>query len=89
MMFAPHAELDDGLLDVILTNQASRLDIIRELPRIRWGGHLKNPKVTGRRAREVSIKSDEPLAVDIDGEMVGHTPAQIRVLPGAVRFLAA
>ncbi len=88
MMFAPHAELDDGLLDVILTDCASRLDIIRELPRIRWGGHLKNPKVMERRAREVSITSDSPLAVDIDGEMVGHTPARVRVLPGAVRFLA-
>ncbi len=87
MMFAPNALLDDGLLDVILTDHASRLDIIRELPRIRWGGHLKNPKVTERRAREVSITSQPPLAVDIDGEMVGHTPARIRVLPGAVRFL--
>ncbi|MEW6207734.1 MAG: diacylglycerol kinase family protein [Acidobacteriota bacterium] len=88
MMFAPHAELDDGLLDVILTDRASRLDIIRELARIRRGEHLKNPKVMERRARQVSIASKSPLAVDIDGEMVGHTPAQVRILHKAVRFLA-
>jgi diacylglycerol kinase family enzyme len=48
---------------------------------------LKNPKVKEVRAREVSINSAEPMAIDLDGEMVGFTPAQLRVLPSAVRFL--
>jgi YegS/Rv2252/BmrU family lipid kinase len=87
MMLAPHAELDDGLLDVIVTDQTTRLDVIRELPRIQRGAHLKNPKVTEMRAREVSIDSGEPMAIDLDGEMVGFTPACVRVLPSAVRFL--
>lgn len=87
MMLAPHAELDDGLLDVIVTNNASRLDVIRELPRIQRGAHLNNSKVTEMRAREVTINSDEPMAIDLDGEMVGSTPALLRVLPSAIRFL--
>jgi diacylglycerol kinase (ATP) len=87
MMLAPHAELDDGLLDVIVTDRATRLDVIRELPRIQRGAHLKNPKVTEMRAREVSINSEEPMAIDLDGEMVGSTPARLRVLPSAIRFL--
>ena len=87
MMLAPHAELDDGLLDVIVTDKATRFDVIRELPRIQRGAHLKNPKVSERRAREVSINSDEPMAIDLDGEMVGFTPARLSVLPGAIRFL--
>ncbi len=87
MMLAPHAELDDGLLDVIVTDGATRLDVIRELPRIQRGAHLKNPKVTEMRAREVSINSEEPMAIDLDGEMVGLTPARLRVLPSAIRFL--
>jgi len=87
MLLAPHAELDDGLLDVVITDKATRFDVIRELPRIQRGAHLKNPKVSERRAREVSINSDEPMAIDLDGEMVGFTPARLRVLPGAIRFL--
>lgn len=87
MMLAPHAELDDGLLDVIVTDQATRLDIIRELPRIRQGAHLENSKVTEMRAREVTIVSEEPMAVDLDGEMVGFTPAKLSVIPSAVKFL--
>ena len=87
MMLAPHAELADGLLDVIVTDMATRLDVIRELPRIQRGAHLKNPKVSEIRARDVSISSEVPLAIDLDGEMVGFTPARLRVLPSAIRFL--
>jgi YegS/Rv2252/BmrU family lipid kinase len=87
MMLAPHAELDDGLLDVITTDNATRLDVIRELPRIQRGAHLKNQKVAEMRAREVSIISVVPMAIDLDGETVGLTPATLRVLPSAIRFL--
>jgi diacylglycerol kinase (ATP) len=88
MMLAPNAELDDGLLDVMLTDRATRLDVIRELPRIRRGGYLKNPKVRELRAREIIISGESRLAIDIDGEMAGYTPARLRILPAAVRFAA-
>ncbi|HLG17397.1 MAG TPA: diacylglycerol kinase family protein [Blastocatellia bacterium] len=88
MMLAPNADIADGLLDVILSDRAGRFDVIGELPRIGRGGLLKNPKVSEARAREVSIESERPLAIDIDGEMVGYTPATLRLLPGAVRFVA-
>lgn len=87
MMLAPHAELDDGLLDVIVTDEVTRWDVIKELPRIQRGGHLKNPKVTALRAHEVSIDSEEPMAVDLDGEMVGFTPVHITLLPGSIQFV--
>ena len=87
MRLAPNAELDDGLLDVIVTDDASRFDVIKELPRIQQGRYLKNPKVTTFRASAVSVSSEESLPIDLDGEMVGFTPARIRVLPATVRFL--
>ena len=87
MMLAPNAELDDGLLDVIATDRATRWDVIKELPRIRRGGLLKNPRVSELRAREISIESEEPMAVDLDGEMVGYTPARISLLPAALKFV--
>ncbi|MCI0490428.1 MAG: diacylglycerol kinase family lipid kinase [Blastocatellia bacterium] len=86
MMLAPHARFDDGLFDLIFADSTTRLDVIRELPRIRRGGHLNNPKVMELRAREVSIYSDEPLAIDIDGEIAGYTPARLTVLPSVVKF---
>jgi YegS/Rv2252/BmrU family lipid kinase len=89
MMLAPHASLDDGLVDLIMTDRANRLDVIRELPRIQRGGYLKNFKVTELRAREVSITTEAPMAIDLDGEMVGFTPARVTVLPSVVRLAAS
>ena len=87
MMFAPHADLDDGLIDIIFADGASRFDIIKELPRIFQGAHLKNPKVKARRAGSVFITTNERLAVDIDGEAAGYAPAGVRALPRVIRFL--
>jgi diacylglycerol kinase (ATP) len=87
MMLAPNAEMDDGLLDVIVTDGATRFDVVKELPRIQRGKHLKNPKVSEMRARDTSINSEEPMAIDLDGEMVGFTPAALKVLPSAIRFM--
>ena len=88
MKFAPLAELDDGLMDVVLTDQAERLDIIEELPRIRFGAHLRNPKVRLVKSRSVTINSWPPLPVDVDGETVGFTPARLTIKPAALRFIA-
>ena len=87
MMLAPHAELDDGLLDVIVTDGATRWDVIKELPRIQRGAHLNNPRVSAHRVRAISIRSKVPMAIDLDGEMVGYTNARIKVLPRAIRFV--
>lgn len=88
MKFAPLAELDDGLMDVVLTNQAERSDIIKELPRIRFGAHLRNPKVRLVKSRAVTINSWPPLPVDVDGETAGFTPARLTIKPAALRFIA-
>ncbi|MFN0087287.1 MAG: diacylglycerol/lipid kinase family protein [Blastocatellia bacterium] len=86
MMLAPHARPDDGLIDVILTDGAGRWDILRELPRLRRGAHLENPKITEHRVAKLEVAGDDPLAVDIDGEAAGVTPAMITLIPTAIRF---
>jgi YegS/Rv2252/BmrU family lipid kinase len=87
MMLAPNAQIDDGLLDVVLTDRATRFDVVRELRRVGVGGLLRNPRVTTARAKEVLIESTEPLPIDIDGDLAGYTPASFKVLPSAVRFV--
>jgi len=88
MMLAPAALIDDGLFDIIITNRASRLDVVRELPRIRRGGYLDNPKVDMLRAAEVSLVTSRPVPLDIDGESGNYAPARFRLLPSVIRFAA-
>ena len=87
MLFAPHARPDDGRLDVVLTDGAGRWEIVRELPGLRSGAYLANPRVSEHRAASLDIRGDDPLAIDIDGEAAGRTPARLTVLPAALRFL--
>lgn len=90
MMFAPHAESDDGLIDLVLTSELKRTTIMREMPRIRRGAHLANKRVRIIKARHVRVKTKTPedaLLVEADGNVRGHTPAEFRIMPGALKVI--
>ncbi len=90
MMFAPNARLDDSKLDFLIGCKLTRRAILRELPRIRRGTHLENPNVrvaTATRVRIETFSPDDALLIEADGNLRGHTPAEFRVLPGALRVI--
>jgi diacylglycerol kinase family enzyme len=91
MMFAPDARPDDGLMDILLACDISRATILRELPRIRRGAHLANPNVRVTRCQRVRIEtfadSGDALPVEADGNVRGHTPAEFRIMPAALRVV--
>jgi len=91
MNFAPGASVADGLLDVVTVCRLSRAGLVRELTRVRRGGHLANPKVKltrGTRVRVETFDESDSLAVEADGDVRGRTPAEFRVLPAALRVVA-
>jgi YegS/Rv2252/BmrU family lipid kinase len=90
MMFSPEARTDDGLIDLVLTHDLTRAAILRELPRIRRGGHVSNPRVRIFKATHVSVETEgaeNQLLVEADGNVRGHTPAEFRVMPNAIRVI--
>jgi len=89
MYAAPDAELDDGLLDVVVCERTSKATFVtRILPGLfRGGTHVKLPQVHCMRAREVRIASDRPLALYADGDPVGDLPITVRIRPGAIAVL--
>jgi YegS/Rv2252/BmrU family lipid kinase len=88
MFIAPHAELDDGMLDVVTVSDVSKLRYLKGLPRAFKGNHLENEEVTERRAATVEISADRDFAVYADGEHLTDLPATLGVLPGALRVIA-
>jgi YegS/Rv2252/BmrU family lipid kinase len=88
MFIAPHAELDDGMLDVVTVSDVSKLRYLKGLPRAFKGKHLENEEVTERRAATVEISADRDFAVYADGEHLADLPATLGVLPGALRVVA-
>ncbi len=88
MMIAPWASPQSGRLQLVWDRQISWLDLIRLFPQIYLGRHLKHPKVQTRFARKVKLTAEPPVLVEADGELVGLTPLEVEIYPGAFQVAA-
>jgi YegS/Rv2252/BmrU family lipid kinase len=88
MRAAPGAMLDDGLLDVIVLENVSKLAFLTKiLPRVFKGEHVHEPRVHGMRAQEVVVSADRPFTMYADGDPIGELPLRVRGLAGAIEVL--
>jgi YegS/Rv2252/BmrU family lipid kinase len=85
MMMAPSAEIDDGYLDVVILNKLSRLRLLSVFPKIFKGTHIHIPEIETFRAREMRFQPAVKKSLTPDGEIAGHTPIAVSVLPGKIR----
>jgi len=85
---APRAKLDDGLLDVFVFKGLGFGYVVRHLFRVLSQRYLEDPEIVHRQARRIEIEAEEPLPVQVDGDPLGRTPVDIRVVPRALRILA-
>ncbi len=88
LRICPDADLQDGLLDVVVVGPLSRRRLVRLFPRLFKGTHVTDSSVTVHRASEVVLEGPA-LAVYADGEPFGHLPLTCRVVPGALRVVGA
>ena len=89
MLMSPTARVDDGKLDVVTASGFSRAAVIRELPRIHSGGHVKNAKVRITKGQNVRIETfsrKDGMLIEIDGNVRGRTPVEFRIMPAALRI---
>ena len=84
MHIAPDATPDDGLFDVVIIGDVTKLELLLQVPRVYRGTHLTHPKVDVYRSRTVRVESAQRLLLQADGEYVGEAPAAFRLLPGAL-----
>lgn len=69
-LLTPRAEMDDGLLDLCVVGEVSRMEFAKLLPLLRTGEHLDHPAVLYRQVPRVTVESGEELSVNADGEPV-------------------
>jgi diacylglycerol kinase (ATP) len=89
MKIAPHAELDDGLLDVIVIARGPKVRA-RDIALLYKGQHLSHPAVTHFKARKLNFKPADGQSVlcDADGELFGCLPCRVEVHPKKLRVIA-
>jgi YegS/Rv2252/BmrU family lipid kinase len=87
MFILPMAELDDGLLDVIVCERVGKLRFLRDLPKVFKGRHLDLPYVKFLRGEVIEVSSDRPFVIYADGDPIGATPAIMRVERRCLRVI--
>jgi YegS/Rv2252/BmrU family lipid kinase len=86
LQFAPDAVMNDGLLDVLIYKGFSKLEYFRHAISISQGRRALESRITRRRVKSLYIYADNPVEIHADGVPIGHTPATITVVPGALRI---
>ena len=88
MFLVPDADLEDGLLDVVLSEDIPKRRFLANLPKVFKGTHTEEPGLHFLRGRSVTFSADRPFTAYADGDPIAELPAAIEVLPGTLRVLA-
>ncbi len=92
MKIAPDARIDDGLLDLVIVRDISKLGLLRVFPRVYSGKHCDHPAVEIIRTRCAVLSIDRPMYLYGGGEpvrpMAPGDRAELEVLPGALAIVA-
>jgi diacylglycerol kinase family enzyme len=89
MRLSPGARIDDGKLIVNIVGNLGRLETLRCFPRLLKGTHTTHPKVNCFAAPSLAVESDPAAELQLDGEMIGCTPATFEVKPKAIKVLTS
>ena len=84
MQLAPEAVLDDGVLDVIRVRDMTFIQRLNTFLKIYSGKHIHSRGTVAAKARQISIQTNVPIPLELDGELVGSTPCTIKTSPHAL-----
>ncbi|MBW2494833.1 MAG: diacylglycerol kinase family lipid kinase [Deltaproteobacteria bacterium] len=88
MQIAPNARVDDGVFDWVIVPAMSRLSLLRKIPLLYSGSHLRDSRILHGRGKRVEARAmNGPVRIDVDGEALGALPARFEILPGAITLL--
>jgi len=85
--FSPTALYNDGLLDIVIIEKTNPLVMLEIFTGMASGDHVNHPNVHYFKTKELSIKSNDDLTIDIDGEYGFKTPVNIKTINEAIELL--
>jgi len=87
---APEARHDDGMFDIVFVGNYPRVVRFSVLPKTRDGSYLALKRVQVRRGARVTVRTERPLPVHMDGELFPEPTCELSVelFPQALSVLA-
>ena len=87
LLITPHASVYEDCLDVCLFTGTHRARFFAYLLGAFRGKHIDYPDVIYRKTRSVRVAGEEPLSVQMDGEVVGQIPMEFSSFPEGVEIV--
>lgn len=87
MHIGPGGRPDDGWVEVSTIAGLGRLAVAGQFGRLLRGTHIGHPAVAYGRAQAIEITGPVELPIQADGELLGRTPARVRVRPASLRVV--
>ncbi|HTV58855.1 MAG TPA: diacylglycerol kinase family protein [Verrucomicrobiae bacterium] len=81
---APGAKMNDGRLNAVLVEEVGWLRLLHGLGILLTSGNLKFEEVKRFEARCIRLAADRNVKIHGDGELLGDSPAEFEILPGAI-----
>ncbi|MDP2839496.1 MAG: hypothetical protein Q8O11_05515, partial [Syntrophales bacterium] len=87
MLVAPDAEPDDGLFLVTVIGAMSLPLVFWHLPKLYTGKIKVISQVSMQTGKRVTASSEQRVLLDIDGEQPGTLPADLEIVPSALKMI--
>jgi len=81
---APLAEIEDGLLDVLIIRKTDMANVVSIFLSLSTGKHINNKDVVYFKTKNVLLESFEDIEVDMDGDFGGMLPMRFKVAEKAL-----
>lgn len=85
MWIAPDAKLNDGKMELVLIRPVPKHRLLQVIPKLYVGRLESLPEVEKISVRKLTIATDNPQMVTVDGETCGVTPLTLKVLPRVLK----
>jgi YegS/Rv2252/BmrU family lipid kinase len=83
LLFCPEADMEDGLLDLLVLEKQSRLELARFLFLAWCGLALERSGIHRVRSGSVRVEGPDTVGIQVDGELAGALPLEIGLDPSA------
>ncbi|MDD4000044.1 MAG: diacylglycerol kinase family protein [Bacilli bacterium] len=88
---APHAQVNDGLVDIVAVKKISRLKFLKFIKSYKNGKHLDREDlrelILFKRGKLIEIESPEPINCCFDGEILKDSKIRVEIIPNKIKFV--
>lgn len=87
----PEARVDDGLIDMCLVKKIDRRQFLKLIGPYKKGEHIRKDRdeeiIRYKKGKAIRIRSEAPLGISVDGELIHTTKLRVEVQPKSVCFV--